>query len=85
MKIIPSENTQVLTKLYVFISRDEQGMEGICATFIGNQHCPLITGEARLLSQMRTLAKEMLKNAPSGTTIHLVEFYRGDVEEQICS
>jgi hypothetical protein len=67
-------NTKPLKRLFVFVSRDAEGREGILAgtlPSLGLQ--PLIAGSELTLAVMKELAKLVEYRIP-GKTIHLLEF-----------
>ncbi len=75
------KNERPLSSVWVFVSRDKDGNEGILSvgSSAGDQ-MPLITGNPKLVEPMRKIAASTLRYATK--TIHLLKFEaRTELEE----
>lgn len=77
---LPGNNDPVEC-IWVFVSVDEHGHEGICGAQIGDQHFPMITSTRSLLEKMRVTAKKIAKM--SGKPIRLYRFTNRELVETI--
>jgi len=75
------DNEHAINELWVVVSVDDQGNEGICAhVFPELGPTPLITGEPRMLEHFRQLAGEI--SGLTGKNLRLAHYTR-DVAEEI--
>lgn len=75
-------NTQPITELYVFLSRDENG-DGILAASLGGLGMvPLVTGDPKNLEFLRPMAMKAAEACPD-KKISLVKFSSREVIEEI--
>lgn len=69
------KNEYPLHHVFVVVSRDEEGNEGIFAESRNGYYFPFLTGDSQLAQTLFKRAKEL--NQGQGTkTIHLIEFDR---------
>jgi hypothetical protein len=75
IEMFDPENEIDIHDLWVFMSVDDEGKKGICAhIFPGLGSTPLLTGQPRVIDQMKVLAQEIAKE--SGKPVHLYRFKR---------
>lgn len=70
--LIEPENTFRIDTVWMAISVDEQGNEGLCAMFDGKSWFPLIASDEKRLEWVIRNAKLMAKN--SRNTIKIIKF-----------
>lgn len=78
--IIPSRNEQAADKVWVWLSVDKNGNEGICFGPVpGMGHLPLVCMHERIKPHMDEAARQV--GALTKTTIRRVCFTRAEAEE----
>lgn len=65
-------NEAPITELYVFLSTDAKGNDGIVSAQFGNVHLPLVTSKPRVAEMMKEHAREIARL--SGGKITLARF-----------
>lgn len=74
------QNEAPMPRMWVFVSRDAKGKEGICSAALGGQHFPMITGTERTMQMMEKYAQQLRRL--TGKQIFIVEYTRShDVRE----
>lgn len=81
MIMIMDGNQRQIDSVWAFLSVDENGNEGICATRIGDSWHPLVTSDPDMVLKLRVLASDLRK--ASGRTIRLVRFESKKILEEI--
>lgn len=70
---VDPQNTLRIDKVWLYVSRDAQGNEGVCAAMLpGGMFAPLIAADAERLAGITPIAEAIA--ARTGKTIHLLEF-----------
>lgn len=77
------KNEQPLKELYVVVSRDEDGNEGVVSAMTHQGAMPMVFGHKRLLNMIRDQLKQMSKD--TGKKIYVVKYKQKDVIEIIDS
>ena len=79
--IIPSENTlPSIGHVYVFLSKDDKGNEGVCAfSTPTGLIMPMVAADEGRLDSLRATAKKICKEA--NTEIRLVKFHNREEME----
>jgi hypothetical protein len=66
-----------IKELFVFLSVDDQGCKGVCASFLPNfGSTPMISANYSFVEKMKTLAKQLSKE--TGMSIELYRFVRDE-------
>ncbi len=84
MTFIDPPNTLLrITEMWVFVSQDDEGNEGVCAApLLGpGSYVPLIAADKARLDSLREVAAHIA--AHTNKTIRLVKFYRREDVEAI--
>lgn len=73
--LTPPNTAPPVERVWMFVSRDEEGRENVCGSLIGSLGTqPLMTGNPRVLELMKPFARELEEACPAGRTIHLLCF-----------
>lgn len=70
-----------IEKMYAFITKDENGEEGIMAELIGDKWMPFVGGDWMRVKDLKKIAQVVTKE--SGKEIKIVEFSQRKVIEVI--
>lgn len=76
------DNGPTITELFVFVSTDEKGNDGIVANNFGSVMMPLITSREHTADVMKRLAEDIGKK--TGTRVRLVKLTALEEVEVIC-
>lgn len=73
------KNEQPLKDLYVVVSRDDDGNEGIVSAMTPMGGMPMVFGHKRLIEKVRPLLIQMSKD--TGRKLHIVRYKQKEVIE----
>ena len=74
------KNTFVIENVWVFVSRDEEGNEGVIAAPVGDTLMPFVAADPKRIESLRPMAQHLAKMTKK--KIHLVKFsQRTEIEE----
>ena len=71
MVVFDPENTFKIDSVWVFVSRDENGNEGVMAFHNSVGMMPMLTTDEEMVESLKPIAKEMAKH--TSKKIHLVK------------
>lgn len=74
-------NEEPIDQLWVFLSVDEHGHEGICSMPLNGANWAMVTSKPEVLAKMRPAAKEISKRV--GKPVRLVRFTQREIVETI--
>ena len=74
--LTPPNDAPPVERVWMFVSRDEQGRENVCGCIMGELGTQaMMTGNPRVLEIMKPFARRLARQAArSGKTIHLLSF-----------
>lgn len=81
LEVNSGPNEAPITELYVFLSIDENGNEGICGEMINGRWMSMTTSKPRIVEIMMPRAEIMAR--ATGKTIRLVRFTNREVIKTI--
>lgn len=76
---IDEDNEVPLDEIFVAISCDEQGREGICSVFRDGMHMPMVFGHPRMVDKLRPTLKEMAQHTKK--TIKIAKYKKSEILE----
>jgi hypothetical protein len=81
MTIIHSpKNTKKIDMVYAILSVDENGMEGICATYVGNMSVQCVSSEKSIINHIYKRVEENTRLSPVNLDFKIVEFVRKEIQ-----
>ena len=75
------KNEQPMNEIYVVLSKDTDGCEGIVSAFTGVGAMPMVFGHARMLEPIKDILKTMSKD--TGRTLIIAKFTKTEILETI--
>ena len=72
MILTPPNTIPVISDLWVFLSIDARGNEGVCGAHTPLGWTPLVTADPKLLDQLRPMAREIAQR--TGLRVRMVRF-----------
>lgn len=81
MLIDDSPNTLKIEEVFVFISKDEEGNEGVCAFATPNGMMPMVAADKSRLDSLRDIAKQIAQL--TNKSVHLIKLSSRENLEEI--